>query len=206
MGMGNILMLRPSRRILNSRSSCPGLSRASTPLSSLSRTWMAGTSPAMTKTENLRLSVFLLRLDLLDRAARSAPRGKAATEMRHRRKTHVLRGLGGQRRAPAGRALKYELLVFLKHRLGVGTFRIDPEFQHAARTVKRTGDAALALDLARVAQIDDHHIGEAHAAIGKPLHRLGGIDGLDLGVGLVEQFLVTAGDGGRHWLALSLNN
>jgi len=64
--------------------------------------------------------------------------------------------------------------------------------------MERAGNAALALDLARIAQVHDHHIGKSRPAVRKPLDGLGRIDGLDLRIGFVEKFLVTAGDGGGH--------
>src|SRR5580700_11064845 len=100
----------------------------------------------------------VLRFDLLDRTAGIAPGGKATAHMRDRLQAHVLRGLGCQRRAHATGAMKDELLVALKDRLRVGAGRIDPEFQHAAGAGERAGNAALTLDLAGIADIDDHHI------------------------------------------------
>src|SRR5262249_2637868 len=88
--------------------------------------------------------------------------------------------------------------IFLKDRLGIGALGIDPEFQHAARAMKRAGNASLTLDLARVAQVNDHHIAETDASIREFFDRLCRIDGLDLRIRLIEKFLVTAGDGGRH--------
>src|SRR5215213_3824378 len=73
----------------------------------------------------------LLRLDLLDRAACLTPGAEAAADVGDRLQSHLLRGLGGQRRAPAARAMKHELLVLLEDRLRIGARRIDPEFQHA---------------------------------------------------------------------------
>mgnify|MGYP007048845751 CR=1 FL=1 len=46
------------------------------------------------------------------------------------------------------------------------------------------GAAALALDLARIAQIDDHDFILSHAALRKTFDGFSRIDGLDLGVGL----------------------
>src|ERR1700676_1654454 len=100
----------------------------------------------------------LLRLDLLDRAAGVAPGGEAATHMRDRLQSHVLRGLGCQRRAHSAGAMKDEFLFLLEDRLGVGAGGIDPEFQHAAGAGERAGNPSLPLDLAGIAEIDDHDV------------------------------------------------
>src|ERR1700676_275503 len=128
------------------------------------------------------LSLRLLRLDLFNRAPGVAPGGEAAAHMRDRLQPHVLRGLGRQRRAHSTGAMKDELLVALKDRLRVGAGRIDPELQHAAGAGERAGDTPLTLDLAGIADIDDHNV--------VALRGLDGIDGtdrLDLRVGLVDQ-------------------
>src|SRR5262245_41691694 len=100
----------------------------------------------------------LLRLPLLDRAARVAPGGEAAAHMGDRLQAHVLRGLGRKRRTKSAGTVEYELLVFLENRLGIGALRIDPEFEHAARAGECARDLAVALDLARVSDVDDHNI------------------------------------------------
>src|SRR5512144_1376364 len=98
----------------------------------------------------------LLRLPLLDRAAGVAPGGETAAHMGDRLQAHVLRGLGRECGAKSAGAVEDELLVFLEDRLGVRALRIDPEFEHAASAGERPGDLALALDLAGIADIDDH--------------------------------------------------
>src|SRR6266404_993226 len=100
----------------------------------------------------------LLRLGLLDRTAGIAPGRESAAQMRDRLQSHILRGFGRQRRAHSASAMKDEFLVALKNRLRIGAGRIDPEFQHAAGTGERTGYPAVALDLAGIADIDDHDI------------------------------------------------
>src|SRR6185295_10853945 len=98
------------------------------------------------------------RLPLLDGTAGIAPGGKAAAHMRDRLQAHVLGGLGRERRAQAAGAVEDELLVFLEDRLGIRALRIDPELQHAAGAGEGAGDAAVALDLARIADIDDDDV------------------------------------------------
>src|ERR1700731_2481858 len=110
--------------------------------------------PGMTK----ETSVLLLRLPLLHRAAGVAPGGKAASHMRDRLQSHVLPGLRRQRRAHAAGAMKDEFLNLLEDRLGIGARRIDPEFQHAAGAGERARYFAVALDLAGIADVDDHDV------------------------------------------------
>ena len=62
----------------------------------------------------------------------------------------------------AATAKKHKALVMVEHVLGIRTFRVDPEFQHAARTVKRTGHAAFAFQLANIANVDQQHIIAPH--------------------------------------------
>src|SRR5712672_2354333 len=88
-----------------------------------------------------------------------------------------------------------ELLVALKNRLRIGTRRIDPELQHAAGAGERAGNPALALDLAGIADIDDHDV----AAL-RSLDGVGGTQRFDLGIRLVDQRLDAAMDGLGHEL------
>jgi hypothetical protein len=83
--------------------------------------------------------------------------------------THVLRGLRGECRTPAASAEEDESLRFGKHRLGVGAFRVDPEFEHSSGAGKGTWYLAFALDLPGVAEINENHIGFAQ--------KLGGLSG-----------------------------
>src|SRR5690242_18870289 len=92
--------------------------------------------------------------------------------------------------------MKDELLVLLKHRLGIGARRIDPEFEHAARAGEGTGNSSLALDLAGIADIDDNGI----AAL-RGLNGLSRAQGFDLGVGFVEQRFDAAMDGLGHCIS-----
>src|SRR5204863_10159789 len=103
-------------------------------------------------------SPLLLRLPLLHRAAGVAPGGVAAGDVGNGLEAHVLRGLGGERGAQAAGAVEHELLVLLEHRLRIRALRIDPEFEHAAGAGERAGDAAVALDLAGIADVDDDDV------------------------------------------------
>jgi hypothetical protein len=72
--------------------------------------------------------------------------------------THPGRGLRRQRRTPAAGAEKHKAFFLAKDRFVVGTFRIDPEFEHAARTVKGAGHTAFPVKLTDVANIDKGHV------------------------------------------------
>src|SRR6266851_7435858 len=90
--------------------------------------------------------------------------------------------------------MKDEFLVALKNRLGIGAGGIDPEFQHAAGTGERAGNSSVALDLAGIADIDDHDV--------IALRRLDGVRGayrFDLRIGFIDQGLDTAVNGLGHW-------
>src|SRR2546421_12612112 len=80
-----------------------------------------------------------------------------------------------------------ELLVLLEDRFRIGAQRVDPEFQHAAGAGKRARNAAVALDLAGIADIDDPYI----IAL-RGLLCTGCAERLDLGVCLIEQRLDAA--------------
>src|ERR1700751_1150885 len=90
-----------------------------------------------------------------------------------------------------------EFLVVLEDRLGIGTRRIDPELQHAAGAGERARNPAVALDLAGIANVDD----DRGAAL-RDSDRLSGTQGLDFGIGLVDQGLDAAVDGLGHLLSL----
>src|ERR1700759_779483 len=96
------------------------------------------------------------------------PAGIPAADMRNRLQPHILRGLGRERRAQTTGAVEDELPVFLEDRLGIGRGWIDPELQHAARAGERAGNFSVALDLAGVADVNDHDV-----------VALGGLDRLD---------------------------
>ena len=119
--------------------------------------------------------------------------------MRDRLQPHVLCGLGRKRRAHAAGAVKDELLVLLEHRLGIGAGGVDPELQHAAGAGEGAGNPAVALDLAGVADVDDDDV-----LVGGELDGVDRADGLDLGIGLVDQRLDAAVDGLGHGFSLDV--
>src|SRR5690606_30038358 len=113
------------------------------------------------------------------------PGRKAALDVLHGNKSHVLRGLGCERGTPARGAVEDEGLAAGKDRLVVGAFGVDPEFEHAARRMQRSGYPAFSLELAWVAKVDEDYVFVASQA-----RRLFRRDRLDFGVGLLEQRLV----------------
>ena len=78
--------------------------------------------------------------------------------MRDGIQSHPVRGLRGERGTPAAGAKEQEALVFAKNRLVVRALGINPEFEHAARAMKRAGYAPFAIQLADVANIDKDHV------------------------------------------------
>src|SRR6201991_5183200 len=125
-----------------------------------------------------------------------------ASHVGDRLEAHVLRSLGGQRRTHAAGAMEDELLVALKDRLGIGTGRIDPEFQHAAGAGEGAWNPPVTLDLAGVADVDDHDV----IAL-RGLDAVGRAQGFDLGIGLVDQRLDAAVDGlGHRWFLPSFRS
>jgi uncharacterized membrane protein len=79
-------------------------------------------------------------------------------DVRYRFKTHALRCLCSERGTQAASTEKYKFLVLSENRFVIGTLRIDPEFQQAARTMKGARDPAIALEFANIADIDKHGI------------------------------------------------
>ena len=126
-------------------------------------------------------------------AAFQAP--KPAGDVGDRFQAHALRGLRRQRRALPGRAEEYEALVCGEDRLVIFALRIDPEFEHAARTVEGAGHAAFAIELANVAQVDEHDV----VATVQRERVLRG-QGLDLPFGGFDQRADVRGDVLRHGL------
>ena len=125
---------------------------------------------------------FRLGCRRFERAARLAPRAEAARDVRDGTEAHAMRGLRGERRTPAAGAEKHEALVLREDRLVVGARGVDPEFEHAARTMKRAGHAPFAVKLADVAHVDE---GDVVA----PVKGDGLFDrqGLDLALGVVDE-------------------
>ena len=128
------------------------------------------------------------------RTAGLFPRAEATLDMSDRFKTHSMRGLRGKRRAQAAGTEKDELLVRGKYRLVIRALRIDPEFQHAARAMKGARDAAVAMQFAYIADIDENDV----IAAGE-LHSLFDRQRLDFALSRLAQGLVSDGDGlGRN--------
>src|SRR5262249_54333616 len=75
----------------------------------------------------------------------------------------------------------------------------DPELQHAAGAGEGAGNPAVALDLAGIADVDDDDV-----VVGGELDRVSRADGLDLGIGLVDQRLDAAVNGLGHGLSLGV--
>ncbi len=113
--------------------------------------------------------------------------------MRDRREAHFLRGVGGQGRAQATGAEEDKTLVLLKLRLGVGTGRVDPEFEHAARTMESAGNAPVALKFARIAQIDEQYVLAPQQVL-----RLGNAQCRDLRIGFGQHVFDAIGDFRGH--------
>src|SRR5581483_3834765 len=93
-----------------------------------------------------------------DGIAGALPGGEPAVHLDDRTQTHLLGDVGGQRGAPGAVAVEDELLAGGEDVLVVGAVGIDPELQHAARTVKGAGDHAFALELPHVTQVDEHRV------------------------------------------------
>src|SRR5207253_11009285 len=104
----------------------------------------------------LRRGLCVLRQ--VDRPAGLLPAAEPVLDVGDRLEPHALGGLRSERGAPAARAEEYEALVLREHRLVVGALRVDPELEHAARAVKGARHAALAIELADVAQVDEHDV------------------------------------------------
>src|SRR5204863_4749762 len=138
---------------------------------------------------SLGLPVVLLGFARLGRPAGFLPGLEATQHMGDRLEPHVLRRLGGERRAQTAGAEEHELLVLAEDRLEVGALRVDPELQHAARHAEGAGHFAVALQLARIAQVDQHHVRAS-----RQLDRVGSLDLLDLPLGGLYHRLHALGD------------
>ena len=84
---------------------------------------------------------------------------------------------------------KTNFLSSRKDRLEIGTRRIDPELEHAARAMEGAGDLAVALQFADIADIDQHGV----IAAGK-LDGLLDRQRLDFALGGVDQRLISGRD------------
>src|SRR5215468_900036 len=104
------------------------------------------------------LALLFLCVSHFHRPAGVAPGAKAAGDVGNGLQPHALRSLGSKRRARAAGAEEYEFPVLRERRLVILAGGVEPEFQHAARAMKRTRNAPLAVELANVAQIDERHI------------------------------------------------
>src|SRR3981189_1762716 len=132
-----------------------------------------------------------------DLATSRLPGAESAGNVGDRSQAHPLRGLSGERRALSGRAEKYETPVLSENRLVVLARGVDPEFEHAARTMERAGHTALTVELANVAQVDEHHITPPNER-----NRFARRQGLDLALGRRAQRPDVGGDVRRHIASL----
>src|SRR5215469_9367729 len=98
------------------------------------------------------------RVRSLDGAARVPPGAEPALDMCDRLEPHPLRRLRRQRRPLAGGAEEDKALVLSESRFEILALRIDPELEHAARTMKRAGNTPLARELADIAQVDENDV------------------------------------------------
>ena len=78
--------------------------------------------------------------------------------MRDRGETHAPGDLRCEGGALPRSTEKDKSLVLRKDALVIRAFRIDPELQHAARAMEGARYSPFALELANVAQIDQHHV------------------------------------------------
>src|SRR4029450_8445544 len=88
----------------------------------------------------------------------------------------------GERGAPGAVAEEHEVLVFREDGLVIRALGVGRDLEHAARAVEGAGDHALALQLAHVAQVDEHDVVLAEALL-RVLQR----QRLDARLGLVDE-------------------
>src|SRR5262249_24370467 len=131
--------------------------------------------------DNLSSSTLFL-LALRDGKTGVLPGGEPAVDLDDAGQAHLLRDVGGERRAPRPVAVEDELLGRREHVLGIRTGGIDTELEHGARTVEGAGDQSFALELAHVTQIHEHDVVATVAAL-----RLVKADGRDARLGLVDE-------------------
>src|SRR3984893_17143688 len=94
----------------------------------------------------------------LNRPAQFLPGAETALDMGDGFQPHALGGLRGQRRAQAAGAEEHEALVLREDRLVILALRIDPEFQEPARAMERARHPGLAVELANIADVDQHDV------------------------------------------------
>src|SRR6266446_3032524 len=124
------------------------------------KTWRTSSPRRASTTHSppVRNSGRLLARALRDGEAGLLPRGEPAVHLVDGLESHLLRDVGGQRRSPGAVAVEDKGLAGREDVLVIGALRIDPELEHAAGAVKRTGDHALPLQLADVSQIHEHGV------------------------------------------------
>src|SRR5690606_30029898 len=106
---------------------------------------------------------------------------------------HVLRRLCSEGRSHSACAEKDERLILTENRLVVRAFRIDPEFEHAARAMECAGNSAIPSQLTWIADVDQLYV--------RPLSQLDGLLDrilLDLSFRRFHQCLVSQRNFLRH--------
>src|SRR5262249_52857516 len=78
--------------------------------------------------------------------------------------------------------------------LEVLALRVDPEFEHAPRTMKGSGNTPLARELTDIAQVDENDV-----AASVQRQRRFDRQGLDFPLGGFDQIADVGGDGLRHF-------
>src|SRR5262249_60056851 len=96
------------------------------------------------------------------------------------------------------RAEEHEVFVGGKDGLVILALRIDPEFEHPARAMEGAGHATLAVELANIAQVDEHDVVAAMQC-----ERLLDRESLDCALGRRDQRVDMGGDVLRHRLLAS---
>src|SRR5882724_5345035 len=110
------------------------------------------------------------------------PRGEAAVHLIDGLEAHLLGDVGGEGRPPRAVAIEDEALAGAEDLFAVRALRIDPEFQHAARTMHGVGDHPLPLELTHIAQVHEHRV-----ILAVPGVRLLEAERLDPGLRLVDE-------------------
>src|SRR4051812_3085916 len=172
------------RRVASPRPSDAQITRA--PLSRAAAPTAAPISPGCSSPITVVIALLsargLLARPLGHGESGALPLGEAAVHLDHARQAHLLGDVGRERRAPRAVAIEHELLARREDVLVIRTVGIDPELEHAARTVERAGNHALPLELADVAQVHEDRL-----ALGMARARLLESDGGDARLRLVDQ-------------------